>query len=122
MTPATLAALQRFDHAVATLAQLFPETTPADNRDRRTPLTIDAPAWDAIDDALDFLYAIDPRPEPPIYGQPASYCHWLRQAWLEIVRAAASAAGHGDDDAPRWSRMNAAELADELTYLADHQA
>jgi hypothetical protein len=77
--------------------------------------------WEAIEGATRLLRMIDPRPEPAIHGQPPSRAHWLRFSWLELVRAAATAAGHGDDDAPRWHSMTAAQLADELTYMADYQ-
>lgn len=77
--------------------------------------------WHSIELTAALLRRIDPQPGPAIHGEPPARAYWMRQAWLELVRAAALAAGHGDDDAPRWSRMNAGELADELTYLADYQ-
>lgn len=122
MTPATLAALQRFEAARDTLAELFPETAPADDRDRRTTLHADAPAWDAIDDALDFLYAIDPGGQAST-DEPAALVHWRTQAWRAVVVAAYEAAGQGlaDDELSRLDRMTNGELADELTYLSDYQ-
>ena len=77
--------------------------------------------WPAVEAATALMWNIDWQPGPGRYDEPVGYSHWLRQAWLELVRAAAAAAGHGDDDAPRWKNMTAAELADELTYLADYQ-
>jgi len=77
--------------------------------------------WETIEEATRLLWMIDPRPEPAIHGEAPGRAHWLRVSWLELVRAAAKAAGHGDDDATRWHSMTAAQLADELTYLADHQ-
>lgn len=118
MTPETLRHLQNFETAAATLAKLAPCLVSADDRDRRVPVAIDSPAWPAIDDALDLLYAIDAEPDA---DTPPAFAHWHRLAWLYVVRAAAAAAGHGDDDAPRWANMTAGELADELTYMADYQ-
>jgi hypothetical protein len=77
--------------------------------------------WAAIEEATRLLWMIDPQPGPAIHGEPPARAHWLRVAWSELVRATANAAGHGDDDAPRWANMTAAQLADELTYMADHQ-
>ena len=78
-----------------------------------------ASPWPAIDAATDFLrrYFADGYTD----DAPPALPHWHRLACLEVVRAAANAAGHGDDDAPRWHSMTAGQLADELTYLADHQ-
>jgi hypothetical protein len=113
--------LLNFERAAEVLRQMRPDLVSADDRDRRTPLTLDACPWEAIDDALDLAYSIDCQPGPGTAGEPAAWSHWLRQAWLEIVRASAAAAGHGDDDAPRWQTMHAGQLADELTYMADFQ-
>jgi len=118
MNADTLLALRRFETAAAVLASLAPDLVPTDDRDRRVPVSLDSPAWPAIEDALDMVHAIESEPDA---DTPPAFAYWHRRAWLEIVRAASSAAGHGHDDAPRWANMTAAELADELEYLADHQ-
>lgn len=117
MNAATLAALQEFERIQDTLSNLA-DWIPTDDRDRRVPVAIDSPAWPAIDDALDLLYAIESEPDA---DTPPAFAHWYRLAWLQVIRAAAAAAGHGAEDAPRWANMTAAELADELTYMADYQ-
>lgn len=79
----------------------------------------DADPWPAIDAATNFLRRY--FPDGYTIDAPPALTHWHRAAWLDVIRAAAAAAGHGDDDAPRWANMTAAELADELTYMADYQ-
>ena len=59
--------------------------------------------------------------DAPGRDAPPLFVERHRLAWLNLLRAAAIAAGHGDRDAPRWHRMTVAELADELTCLADSQ-
>jgi hypothetical protein len=75
----------------------------------------------AIEAATAVLWAIDPQPGQATADEPPARCHWLRLAWLQLVRVTSEAAGGDDDDAPRWARMDAGQLADELTYLADFQ-
>lgn len=81
----------------------------------------DGTPWPAIAAAESVLYAIDPAPGPGTAGEPVAWSHWLRLAWLELVRAAYAAIDADDEDADRWANMNAGELADELGYLADYQ-
>ena len=119
MNAATLRHWQDVQTVADTLAWLFPEV-PADDRDRRTPLTADAPAWEAIDDALDLLHAIDPTPGPATIDEPAAWRHWLRRAWVAVVLASHAAAGQELEPAD-LERLSHAELADALTYQADYQ-
>lgn len=117
MNAATYDHLRLFANAARVLRHLVPELPPVPEIEQH------AGPWQEIEAATRWMDGpgitagrYEPGPDAPL-----AWCHWHRIAWLSIVRAAANAAGHGDDDAPRWHRMNAAELADELTYIADYQ-
>jgi hypothetical protein len=81
--------------------------------------TTDENPWPAVQMIAAVLRLVDPNPGPALHGEPPARSHWLRLAWLELVRAAANEAGHGIGDAPRWSRMHAGELAAEFDDIAD---
>lgn len=106
--------LREFANAASVLRRMVPDAVPP------VPAT-EQPGnpWPAIDQARYWCERLGTW--SPGYACYHGYAHWQRLAWLNVVRAAATASGHGDDDAPRWRRMTAAELADELTYLADYQ-
>lgn len=115
MNAATRDRLRLFANAARVLRHMVPDAVPPvpDIDDTGNP-------WPSIDEArywCERLGAWSP-------GRHAhyAYAHWHRLAWLNVLRAATIAAGHGDDDAPRWDRMSVAELADELADLADTTA
>ena len=109
--------LTRWQHDFRVMMKAAPNRTPPV---WLNPVDRHANPWPSIAGATAAMEHVGrdaPGPDaPPVFYERH------RLAWLNLLRAAATAAGHGDDDAPRWHRMTAAELADELTYLADYQA
>lgn len=116
MNADTLRHLEEFEAVADTLRRLWPEIVSADDRDRRTAVHADASPWDAIDDALDLLFAIEG--ETP--DHPGAFEHWRREGWRAVVLAADAAVG-GDMEPADLDGMTTAEIEDELTYLSDYQ-
>jgi hypothetical protein len=119
MNAATYDHLRLFANAARVLRHIVPELPPV------PVIEPHAGPWQEIDAAARWMDGpgitagrYEAGPDAPL-----AWCHWHRIAGRSIVLAAAEAAGQGlaADELLRLDRMTTAELADELTYMADYQ-
>lgn len=115
MNAATYDHLRLFTNAARVLRHIVPDLPPVPFIE-----ATDSP-WPAVDEARYFCERLGAW--SPGRHAPHAYAHWHRIAWQSVVLAAAEAAGQGlaGDELARLDRMTTPELADELTYMADHQ-
>lgn len=75
----------------------------------------------AVEAAARLLFSIDQPPNAPTIDQPGGLCHWLRCAWMELARAAASLVGcddcDGEFDPPRFRSLTNQGLAAEIEAI-----